>query len=154
MEQEITNTNPEMEAKLCITPDGSSYLKTSAKWGTFLAILGFIGSGIMVFVALLMLIISPLSKLSSTLGLPMSLLGVVYLLLAILYFFPAYYLYNFADKTKIALDTNNQDVLDDSLKNLKKMFKFIGIMTIVLIATYLIMIPTILILSFSKGMLH
>lgn len=154
MEQEITNTNAEMEAKLCITPAGNSYLKTSAKWATFLAILGFIGSGIMVFVALLMLIISPISKLSSTLGLPMSLLGVVYLLLAIFYFFPAYYLYNFADKTKIALDTNNQDVLDDSLKNLKRMFKFIGIMTIVLIATYLIMIPTVLILTFSKGLLH
>ena len=154
MEQEITNTNAEMEAKLCITPYGSSYLKTSAKWATFLAILGFIGSGIMVFVALLMLIISPISKLSSTLGLPMSLLGVVYLLLAIFYFFPAYYLYNFADKTKIALDSNNQDVLDDSLKNLKRMFKFIGIMTIVLIAIYLIMIPTVLILTFSKGLLH
>jgi hypothetical protein len=154
MEQEITNTGIEMETKLCITSDGSSYLKTTAKWATFLSILGFIGSGIMVFAALLMLIISPLSKLSSTLGFPMAFLGVIYLLLAIFYFFPAYYLYNFANKTKLALDTDNQEVLDDSLKNLKKMFKFIGIMTIVLITTYLIMIPTILILGFSKGLVH
>jgi len=145
MENEITNAGLEMETKMTISSEGSSYLKTTAKWATFIAILGFIGTGIMVLVAFFMMIISPMSKLNSTFGFPMSLIGVLYLIMAVLYFFPAYYLYNFAGKAKLALEAGNQEVFDDSLKNLKKMFKFIGIMTIVMIAAYLIAIPTIII---------
>lgn len=149
MENEITSAGIEMETKLIITSDGNSYLKTTAQWATFMAILGFIGTGLLVVVAFFMVIISPMSKLNSTFGFPMSLIGVLYLLMAVLYFFPAYYLYNFAGKAKQALDGNKQELFDDSLKNLKRMFKFLGIMTIVMIAAYLIAIPTIMIFRFA-----
>jgi len=146
MENEITNAGIEMDTKLNITADGNSYLRTTAQWATFMAILGFIGTVLLVVVAFFMMIISPMSSLGSTFGFPMSLIGVLYLLMAVLYFFPAYYLYSFADKAKQALDGNKQELFDESLKNLKRMFKFLGIMTIVLISAYLIAIPTIFVL--------
>jgi Zn-dependent protease with chaperone function len=106
MENEITNAGIEMETKLSISSDGRTYLTTTAKWATFLAILAFIGTGIMVLVGIFMMIISPLSKLGSTFGFPASLFGLLYMILAVLYFFPAFYLYKFADKTKSALYNN------------------------------------------------
>ncbi|MHB9141872.1 MAG: hypothetical protein ACYC25_08365, partial [Paludibacter sp.] len=154
MENEMTNAGIEMETKLSITAEGGNYLKVASGWATFLAVLGFIGTGFIVLAALLIMVMSPfigsLSKFGGTFGFPMILMGVVYLLLGVVYFFPAYYLYNFANKIKIALINNNQKTLDESLKNLKKMFKYIGIMSIVLISLYLIMIPVMIFISFSK----
>jgi len=153
MENEITSI--EKEATLSITSDGRTYLNTTAKWATFLAILGFIGSGILVFVGVIMLVISPMMKSGSSFGFPTGVLGLIYLPLAVLYAFPSYYLYSFATKIKSALYNNRQAELDESLKNLKRTFKFLGIMTIVMIAAYLIMIPVIFILGFSRvGMMH
>lgn len=154
MESEITNSINEQDPELIISADGRDYLKIASKWATFLAILGFIGTGFMVLAGVIMAIISPTSKLGSTFGFPMGLLGILYILLAALYFFPAFYLFQFASKSKIALDTINQNEFDNSLKNLKKMFKFLGIMTIVLISAYIIAIPTVVILTVSKGLIH
>ena len=152
MENEITNASIEMEAKLSITSEGSSYLTTTAKWATFLSIIGFIGTGIMVFLGVTMMATLSLSSIRPMLGFPASIIGVIYIVLAVLYFFPAYYLYNFASKTKLALYNTNQAALDESLMNLKNTFKFLGIMTIVLISAYIILIPTMLFFVVSKGM--
>lgn len=154
MESEITNSIIAQDPELIISTDGREYLKVASKWATFLAVLGFIGTGFMVLAGIIMVVVSPMSKLGSTFGVPMSLLGGLYILLAALYFFPAFYLFKFASKSKIALDTINQNEFDNSLKNLKRMFKFLGIMTIVLISAYIIAIPTVIILTVSKGMIH
>ena len=155
MESEITNSNNKQNPELVINTDGSDYLNIASKWAKFLAILGFIGTAFMVLAGIIMAVVTSFtSKLGSPFGFPVGLLGLLYVLLALLYFFPALYLFNFASKSRIALDTINQTEFDDSLKNLKKMFKFLGIMTIALIASYVIAIPTILIFSFSKGMMH
>jgi hypothetical protein len=156
MENEITNSSIESESKLYITSQGSSDLKTTAKWANFLAILGFVGIGFMVLAGVLMIIFSPIMNSSSTFGssfaFPIVLMGVLYILISVLYFFPTYYLYNFANKMKLAIITNNQDLIDESFKNLKKISKFIGIMTIVLISLYLIMIPVLIFVGISKSM--
>jgi hypothetical protein len=155
MESEITNSIIEHDQELVINADGRTYLNIASKWAKLLAVLGFIGTGFMVLAGIIMAVVTSFtSRLGSPFGLPMGLLGLLYILMAALYFFPAYYLYNFASKTKIALDSINQSEFDSSLKNLKKMFKFLGIMTVALIAAYIIAIPTILIFSFSKGMVH
>lgn len=156
MENEITNTGMDMETELSITLDGRNYLGIASKWATFLAIMGFIGTGFLALLGVCMMLISPFlgsfPKIGSTIGIPFVLLGVFYLLFAVLYFFPAYYLYNFATKIKTALYSNNQTTLDESLKNLKKTFQFMGIMTIALIGLYFVIILTFIISAISKGM--
>jgi ABC-type glycerol-3-phosphate transport system permease component len=66
-------------------------------------------------------------------------LGIIYLIGAILYFFPTYYMFLFAKKTKSACVNNNQLDLDSGIENLKSLFKYVGIFTIVTIAIYLLM---------------
>jgi hypothetical protein len=59
-----------------------------------------------------------------------------YLIFAILYFFPTLYLYRFATKLKLALKHDNQDYLDSSFQNISKMFRFIGICTLIMLVLY------------------
>lgn len=146
---ETENTNIAVE-KLEITAEGSSFLITAAQWANFLAILGFVSSGFMVILGLLASTILPLLPFGNTVGKPFSLVGVVYILLGILYFFPAYYLFHFANKVKNAIALLNQELFDESLLNLKKTFKFMGIMAIVVISAYILLIAGMLIFSFSK----
>ena len=155
MEQEITNSVTEQNPQLIINENGRQYLKTASKWATFLAIMGFIGTGFLILAGLFISVLSPLtSRINPSFGFPFWLLGLFYILFASLYFFPSLYLYNFASKAKTALFNLNQDEFDSSLKNLKKMFKFFGIMTIIILVVYIIAIPVFFIFSISNGMMH
>jgi len=64
-------------------------------------------------------------------------LGGLLILMAVLYFFPAYYLFKFASKTNDAFNNNNTEYLASAFENLKSHYKFIGIMTIIMIVFYL-----------------
>lgn len=155
MDQGNTNSITEQNPQLIINDNGREYLKTASKWATFLAIMGFIGTGFMILAGLFISLLSPLSsKINQPFGFPFWILGLVYVLLALVYLFPALYLFNFASKVKTALYSLNQDVFDNGLRNLKMMFKFMGIMTIVLIMTYIIAIPVFMVFSFTNGMFH
>jgi hypothetical protein len=118
------------------------YLNEIRKWAKFLSILGFIGVGIIVLLALSIgSIMNLISALSPT-PLPVSpfFLTVFYLLIALLYFFPVLFLYRFSTKMKIALEERNETELTDSFSNLKSMFKFMGVMAIVILSIYLLIL--------------
>ena len=65
-----------------------------------------------------------------------SAMTIVYLAAAVLLFFPCLYLYKFSIKMQLAVKSVSQENLDESLMNLKSMFKFYGILTIVLLSFY------------------
>ncbi len=119
------------------------FLGQTAKWAYFLSILGFIGIGFMVLLAFFMgTVMSMISGFSgaeeaSYMG---GFITVLYLVLAVLYFFPVLYLFKFASNMKDALRTNDSDSLTASFGNLKSHYKFLGIMTIVLISIYILII--------------
>lgn len=144
METEIINTQAENRQELLVTSEIQSYLYTTSRWATFLAILGFIGSGIMVLVGLaLSLIGGTLSSLSHT---PDSAIGsaiipymgIFYIIFAVFYFLPSLYLFQFAEKTKKSIDNFNQQLLNTGLEKLKSTFKTLGIMTIALIVIMIV----------------
>lgn len=114
----------------------SNYLSETAKWGKFLAIMGFIGCGILLLFGIFATTF--MSSLSSIEGAAIgsSFLMVIYILLALLYFFPCLYLFNFASKMQKALRANDQVQLTESFKNLKSCYKFMGILMIVFLAIY------------------
>jgi hypothetical protein len=153
MENE-TLINETIEKEMIISSEMKRNLQTTSKWANFLAILGFIFVGLIVFTSLLLLILSPFIGswpfFGSKFGIPFVFFGIIYVVMAALYFFPALYLYNFASKAKKAVDSNNQTIIDDSFLNLKKLFRFLGIMTIVIMSLYLLMIPIMVIVSMSK----
>jgi beta-lactamase regulating signal transducer with metallopeptidase domain len=125
-----------------VTIESLRYLNTAAKWAQFLAIMGFISVGILCLVGIVMgAILSLTDKMSSfPFPVPAGLLGFIYIIIAFVYFFPALYLYRFSTSTTRALVLRDTPSLTDAINNLKKIFKFIGIATIVAILLYILII--------------
>jgi hypothetical protein len=126
---------------LQVSPQAQSYLTETAKWGKFLAIMGFIGSVIMIIIAFFIPVfltqLPPYNTMSSEFNSGMKVgMTILYLLLALLFFFPCFYLYKFSVKMQSALKMVSQENFDESLMNLKSMFKFYGIFTIIILSFY------------------
>lgn len=119
---------------LQLSGSARAFLKETAGWARFLAIVGFIFIALFVVIALAAGAI--MNTFTDELGLPGFLVTVIYLVLAALYFFPVLYLFRFATKMKSALANNFQSDLDSSLSNLKSLYKYWGIMMIVILAFY------------------
>lgn len=124
-----------------ITGEIKSYLKETAKWANFIAIVGFI------LLVLLVLVGIGASYFLSTLGDQfggqsfggqVGFIGLFYIVMAVIYFFPILYLYRFAQKMKSALKSNNQEVLTSSFEYLKSHYKFIGIMMAIIFGIYVL----------------
>jgi H+/Cl- antiporter ClcA len=155
MTNETTDKELHVNSKLTITGEIVSYLKTTAKWSFFLAIIGYILILLLVITGITFFVLSSVQKEYSDFQnlpfpMPFGLIGVLYLIMGILYFFPSYNLMKFGNKIKAAFENNDQTALDEGLKNLKQLFTFFGVMTIVIISAYIILIPTLLIFSLSK----
>ena len=118
---------------------------TISKWGKFLAIVGFIFLGLMVLGAIAMLVGSSFIAANqprgfgNTQAMPMTFASILYLLMAVLYFFPTLYLLKFSNKVKMAWEHKNQSDFDEAIVNLKSLFKFVGILTIVILGLYILM---------------
>lgn len=114
----------------------NSYLLEAAKWGQFLAIVGYVAMGLLVIVAIVMsFALSAISQFAGS-GFPMVLVGLVYVLLAVIYYFPVTYLYKFSVQMKQAILMQNEALLASGFKNLKSLFKFLGVLTIVMLSLY------------------
>lgn len=138
-----------MKHKLELNDLAVAALRESAKWCLFLSIVGFIFIGLMVVAGAFMSVAMsamPADPYGGAMG-PMgavpfnaikSYIGIFYIVLAVLYFFPVYYLYKYADGSKKALESGNEEVLSNALVNLKSHHKFLGIMTIIMISLYIL----------------
>lgn len=137
MENENQSQNETFENQLTISAIG--FLRESAKWCKFMAIVGFVGIGLMVLAALFILIgFSALDTMSEVSNFPFPMAGfsVLYLIVAGIYFFPIYYLYQYATKIPAALHLKNNQLLADGFENLKSHHKFLGIFTLVILSLY------------------
>jgi len=156
---QAASTTNENLFELQVDQQSISYLGETARWAKFLSIVGFVVCGIMILFALFFgSIMSTFSKLgsgsdsfSSAMGAGYSYgLTVVYLIIALLYFFPCLYLFNFSSKMQAALRNNDQINLNAAFGNLKSCFKFVGILTIVVLSFYLL--GTIVVVSVASLM--
>lgn len=127
--------------ELQLDSSAKDFLKEIGKWAYFLSIIGFIGLGFLVLIAIFA------GAIFSTIGSSMPGMGAygssfgagltfAYLLIAALYFFPIYYLYKFSSNVKKAFRDNDSAVLADSLGYLKSHYKFIGILMIIMLGIY------------------
>ena len=135
------NLHVENGENLVIDWRSKEFLKETAKWTKFLAILGFVGIGFMVLGSLVMLF-AP-SSLMSNGDFPFGgkiFMMLLYLAFAVLYYFPISYLYQFSENTKKAIENNDNNAIRDAFEFLKSHYKFMGILTIILLAFYAIII--------------
>lgn len=141
MEEQFTFEN----SGLHLTDASKGFLKETAKWGYFLSILGFVFIGFIVLVALFAgTLFAKLGELGGGAGAIGALGGtfitVLYLLIALLYFFPVYYLFKFSSNAKAAFRNNDNESLTSSFEYLKSHYKFVGILTLVILSFYALMI--------------
>jgi len=132
---------------LGIDPATRNHLSEAARWAKFLAIVGFVICGLIVIGGLFFA--SLMSSMSSgfsrsnyeyeamTSGIT-TFMSALYILVAVLYFIPCLFLYKFGNMMKPALASNDQEMLNSSLQNLKKMFRFVGILTIIVLVFFAI----------------
>lgn len=111
-------------------------LNSAAKWGRFLAIVGFVFCGLMIIGGLIMQTLMPSFGVYNYGNTFLKYIGIVYLVLGIILFFPCLYLLKFSNKMLEAIRTSNQESLDNAFINLKAMFKFYGVVTIVILGFY------------------
>lgn len=118
------------------------HLKETAMWGKFLAITGFVLSGLMLLLALFTesLLKSSNSFRSGEDALQAS---IVYGIIALVYFVLSLYLLRFSAKMKTALQTIDQESFNSALLNLKLLYRISGIMAIIFIALMVLAIVVI-----------
>ena len=123
--------------ELQVDHESSDFLRETARWGKFLAIVGFIACGLCLLSAIFSgpLIMALYGSLGAAPG-----VGIVFtvmlVLVALLWFFPCLYLYNFSSKMQAALRSNDQVQLNQSFRNLKSYYRFVGIVTIIVLSLY------------------
>ena len=137
--------NLEQPVALEVTENAKNYLKNTAPWSKFIAILQFIIMSFALLGALIMIVAGPFIGKYTQVPFSLSLLGFIYLVVAIIIFIPALYLYRFSQKAASVAITNNPLELEESLKNMKSYWKFTGIMTIVVFALSITVVPIIVI---------
>lgn len=132
-------------------------LRESAKWTMFLSIVGFIFIGLMLIGGAIMTVTvaaipdEPSFGGMNPFGAVKNFIGVIYLVMAAIYFFPVLYLYKYSKGVKEAVNFNNSEVLAEALQNLKSHYKFIGILTIVLLCLYALAFIGIIIFAASMA---
>lgn len=119
-----------------------AHLLETTRWTKFLAIMGFIFTGLLIMVALAVMTMGSLfSSYPGMEGLGAGLgagIGFIYLIIAVIYLYPAYALFKFSSCMKRGINTGSQDLITDAFRYQKNMYRFIGIMMIIVIAIYLL----------------
>jgi hypothetical protein len=138
MNMEIESTNTK---SLKLTDNSLILMAEIVKWAKFLAICSFVGVGIMVLLGVGMIL---LQFESLKVGLQVLVMGVFYIGMAVLYLFPALYLYRFATACGEAIEKFNDDTLEEGIENLKSLFRFTGILTIIILSLYAVGILSVI----------
>lgn len=118
----------------------SEQIRSFAGWAKFLSIMGFILCGLMLlvgifagsFLASMGRVYSP----SGSTGGAASMFTIIYIFIALIYFVPTLFLYQSSVKLRYALAAADQRELLEGFTKLKASFRFVGILTIILLSIY------------------
>ncbi len=117
------------------------YLTETAKWARFLAILGFVVIGIMILFSVIISVAFGTIMGNSgirTGAAPGIGIGLVYMLFSLIYLYPTLKLYKFASNMLDGIPAGNTGKVTEGFENLKSLFKFMGIFTIIIFSFYLL----------------
>lgn len=142
-EQEDNNSYPQ----LVITEEIRSYIYDVAKWANFLAVVGFVIAAFMILAALTIgtamntspevaAMMGAMGKIGSTA------MTIVFIAYGLAIFYPSLLLSRYARKTKIGVLYGEQESLNESFSALKSLFKYWGIIVIILIGLNLLSVFT------------
>jgi hypothetical protein len=115
-----------------------STLLEMSRWTKFLAILGFVMLGLMILAGIILgIVMTQYTAMAAAIpGIGSSAILLIYVVLAALYFYPTFALYKYSTGMKAALNNNDKPGFNKALVYLKNMFKYIGIIMIVILCLY------------------
>lgn len=136
---EILDNDYVSDVGLSVTGAVRGYLETTAKWGRFLGIVGFVMTGLSLLGVLGMsTLVSELEQIMGTFALGVTLVITIYLIFIALLFFPCLFLFNFSTATLRSLKSEEQIEFEKALHNLKRLYQFIGILMAIFVSFYLL----------------
>jgi hypothetical protein len=137
----------EEETVFNLTDEIRPYLHETARWGKFLAIMGIILLSLIgIFMAAMTMKVST----SNFMGTSVSLIPMIIMMLVMgtIYVFPIIFLFRFSTKIRRWLQQKDEAAFVKGFANLKMLFQYIGILTIIMICAYglilLFMIPAMM----------
>lgn len=125
-----------MEKILQITTDDKYNYLEIAKWGKFLSIVGFAGTGVLILVGMFFEAVMSMFPMPSGAELGFSGFGIFYVLMSLLYFVPSLFLFRYATKIKQAVKSEDQYLFSQAVVNLRRLFVFVGILTAIMLVIY------------------
>jgi hypothetical protein len=141
---------------LAIDPVTKAHLNETARWAKFLAITGMV----FLFLMILFGVLGSSFLFSRFSGMPAGSanltsyasigIAVYMIIIAVIWFFPLMFTLRFASQMKGALAGNDQQALNASFQNLKITMRYLGVVTIVVLAVYAIIL-VVTILSFGMA---
>lgn len=131
---------------LSIDPVTKSHLNDTAKWARFLAIAGIVLLSLALIFTILSVTVFPNStysrltvngveeeQLTATMKIVLAICITIAFLIA---FFPMWYLLQFSNQMKKALYNNDQQALNFSFLNIKRYFRYVGIIMMIVLVVY------------------
>lgn len=122
-----------------------TYLYSISKWMKFFFVLMIIAIVFMVVCGIMF--VSASSMLGSEFPFPAWIMGVLYLVLAVLYVIPAVYMKRIFKSAENTIISNDNEAMVEFLKNNKSLWKFFGILTIVLFGLSILVLPVAIALT-------
>lgn len=125
-------------------------LRRTKPWVRVMSVIGFISVGFMAITGAFN--ISSMFRAESGLPfMPMIFMGVLNILMALLYLLPSLYLFKFASSLGCLLDGGGADDLEEALSHQKAFWKFVGILTLVLLGIALSGITAAFVIPMISG---
>lgn len=117
-----------------VTPLMIDHLRATKPWVRFMSVILFITVGLMVLLGLVMMFMpSPAGMGSSAFG---PVIGIIYILFGGLYLVPAFFLHKFASSINDFLQGGGDSAMENALGSQKSFWRFVGILTLVIICLY------------------
>lgn len=121
-----------------VTPATMQLFRETKPWVRFMSVLMFIGCGLIFLVAVIMLVAGAGTSRSG--GGIAAVASLAYLALGLIYLAPAIFLSRYASRIGDLLNSQHPDHLQAAVAAQKSFWKFVGILTIVVLAIYLIVL--------------
>jgi len=143
--------NTQENDKTGLEPECINDLDKTRKWAMFLAIFGFIVSGVLLIVGIFAVVFFWIFNKGDTATIyPGWYICSVLIASAVLNFLPVLYLYRFSKNISDAVKTTDKKLVTTAFRNLSYSFTWFGILVIVAIAVYII---TFIVLGSSVALL-
>jgi hypothetical protein len=120
-------------------------LRLTRPWVQFMSVMCFLGAGLMLLASLSMFVMGAFAGAATSAAgkppfpFPMAMLGLVYLPLALIYIYPGLKLWKYGASIGRMLTSRSTVDLEAALGEQKSFWKYAGIVTIVLIAFYILL---------------